>query len=102
MTYLLVEDDAEVAPADRGIGELHEVSPCQHGGLLAPPHAPALRDAKGLVVPVRIRRAQALSTVAASAPTWRTVTPQRDTRHVCISKDTAVRGRYLGGADRRS
>ena len=49
-----------MAPAHSGIRELHEVRSLQHGGLLAPPDAPALRDAKGLLVPVRVGRTQAL------------------------------------------
>lgn len=60
ITHLFVEDDAEVAPADSGIRELHEVRPSKHGRLLASTDTPALGDAKGLVIPVRIRWAQAL------------------------------------------
>lgn len=59
-THLFVEDDPEVAPADGGIRELHEVRPSKHSRLLASTDAPALGDAKGLVVPVRVRGAQAL------------------------------------------
>ena len=61
VSYLLVVDDLEVASAHGGIRELHEVCPLQHGGLLAPPDAPALRDAKRLLVPVGIGRTQALA-----------------------------------------
>lgn len=45
-THLFVEHDAEVAPTDSCVGELHKVCPCQHGWLLASPHAPTLRDTK--------------------------------------------------------